>query len=82
MNLGRKLLTIDSYSRLKRLSRRSCSGGGTGGTAREGGRGGEGALRLVLVPAAERLSSLETQRQLIDAIFSGDNIALLENMAS
>ena len=90
LNLGRKLLTIDSYSRLKRLSRRSCSGWGTGDTAREGwggvkaGGGGAWAwaLRLVLLPAAERLSSLETQRQLIDAIFSGENIALLENMAS
>ena len=28
----------------------------------------------VLVTAAERLSSLETQRQLIDAIFSGDSL--------
>ena len=48
---------------------------------KRGGRGG-GALRLVLVPAAESLSSLETQRQLIDAIFSPENIALLENIAS
>ena len=33
-----------------------------------------GALRRVLVSAAERLSSLETQRQLIDAIFSGESL--------
>ena len=44
------------YSRLKRLSRPSCT-----------------CFTHVLAPSAERLSS-ETQRQLIDAIFSGQSL--------